>query len=131
MIPSSVNESENTQQKLFEIPNEFKIDFLRQRVRINVKDDSLQKLSLSKIIVAAKKIQSHGLLQRIADYYVENKWLFAAGNIYELIGNLESLQNAEKCYVEGRYYLSAIEVCKAIGTPEALKRARDYDCRIC
>lgn len=131
MASSNASQSERSKRKSFEISKEFKIEFLRREVKIKVKDESLERLSLSKIIAAAKKIQSHEVLQKIAEYYVENKWLFAAGNIYELIGDLKALQKAEKCYAEGGYYLSAIKVCKTIGTPDALKRAQDYSCIIC
>jgi len=130
MFPDASGGKES-EQEFFEIPKEFKIEFLRQVIKIKVKDESLEKLLLSKIIVAAKKIQSYVLLRKIADYYVKNNWLFAAGNVYELIGNPESLEKAEKCYVEGRHYLSAINVCRTIGTPDALKRAYDYSCRTC
>jgi len=128
---SGASESKKSEQKLFEIPMEFKIEFLKQEIKIKVKDESLEKLSLSKIITTAKKIQSCELLRKIADYYVENNWLFVAGNVYELLGTPESLEKAEKCYVEGRHYLSAINVCRTIGTPDALKRAHDYSCRTC
>lgn len=115
----------------FEIPENFEIEFLKRDFKIKVKNKSVERLSLSKIIAAARKLQSHELLTRIADYYARNQWLWAAGNIYELIGTSESLQRAEKCYVKGGNYRSATRVCRAIGTPDALKRALDYGCRIC
>jgi len=125
------SESKKSEQNLFDIPMEFKIESLRQEIKLKVKDESLEKLSLSKIIMTAKKIKSYELLRKIADYYVENNWLFVAGNVYELIGTPESLEKAETCYVKGRHFLSAINVCRTIGTPDALTRAYNYSCRTC
>ncbi len=114
-----------------EIPESFRIEFLKRGFKVEVKNESLERLSLSKIVAAARKMQSHELLTRLADYYARNQWLWAAGNIYELIGTSESLQRAERCYVEGGNYRSATRVCKAMGDPDALKRALDYSCRTC
>ncbi len=131
MAFSKTGEREKSKQKLFTIPEELKIETLKREIKIRVNDESLERLSLSKIIRAARKTQSHEFLLKIADYYAKNRWLWISGNLYELIGTSDSLQRAEKCYLEGRYYRSAIRVCKTIGTPEALKRANDYSCRIC
>ncbi|MCW3986545.1 MAG: hypothetical protein NWE91_09110 [Candidatus Bathyarchaeota archaeon] len=131
MVFSSIDENKKSKQELFKIPEEFKIDFLKREIRVEVKDASIEKLSLSKIISKANRIQSRELLEEIAEYYAKNRWFLAAGNIYELVGRTESLRKAEKCYAGGENYLSAIRVCRTIGTPEALKRANDYNCRTC
>jgi hypothetical protein len=124
-------ENGKTNQRITDIPQEFRIEsFQLLKEKLGVQDKSIERLSLSRIIDAAKKY-APAILEKVEKYYAQADWLLAAGEIARRILTLEALERAEQYFVKGGFYRSAAEVAERIGTPEALQRARGYRSNIC
>lgn len=124
-------ENRNTNQRITDIPQEFRIEsFQSLKEKLGVQDKSIERLSLPRIIEAAKKC-GPDILEKVEEYYAQADWLLAAAEIARRIPTLKALERAEQYFARGGFYRSAAEVAEKTGTPEALRRARGYRSKIC
>jgi len=124
-------ETKKDEEKINTIPQEFKIEsFQSLKNKLGIQGRSIERLSLPRIIEAAKK---HALatLEKVENYYAQAGWLLAAAELAKRMPSVEALERAEQYYVKSEFYRSAAEVAERIGTPEALRRARKYKGMIC
>jgi hypothetical protein len=124
-------ETRNTNQRATDIPKEFRIESFRSlKDKLGVQDKSVERLSLPRIIEAAKK-SAPDILEKVEKYYDQTGWLLAAAEVARRIPTVKALERAEQYFAKGEFYRSAAEVAEKIGTPEALQRAKGYRSKIC
>lgn len=124
-------DNRNTDKRNTNIPQEFKIEsFQSLKEKLGVQDESVERLSLPRIIEVAKKY-APDILEKVEKYYAQADWLLAAAEIARRIPTFKALERAERYFAKGGFYRSAAEVAEKIGTPEALQRAKGYRSKIC
>jgi len=124
-------ETKKHEEKINTIPPEFKIEsFQSLKTKLGIQGKSIERLSLPRIIEAAKK-HTPATLEKVENYYAQAGWLLAAAELAKRVSSVEALERAEQYYVKSEFYRSAAEVAERIGTPEALQRAKKYKSMIC